>query len=116
MTYSAGKKSVENMMIFTALGGAGYTFPIKFKFSFVRSLAVTPYFALGASFGTIRATPDIETQSFSYNDFTISTGATLDAGITEKISAAFTLRGNYLIESQTPLPVIYMMLGVGYKI
>ena len=116
LTQSAGKKSVENMMIFTALGGAGYTFPIKMKFAFVRSLAVTPSFAMGSSFGTIRATPDLETQSFSYNVFTLSTGATLDAAITERWSAALTIRGNYLIESQTPLPVIFIMLGAGYRL
>jgi TolB-like protein len=115
-THSAGKKNVESMLIFTALGGVAYTFPIELKLPLVRSLAVTPFFALGASFGTIRAAPDLEVQSFSYNVFTLSTGATLDANITDKISAAFTLRGNYLAESQTPLPVIYIMLGVGYRI
>jgi hypothetical protein len=115
-THSAGKKNVESMLIFTALGGVAYTFPIELKLPLVRSLAVTPFFALGASFGTIRAAPDLEVQSFSYNVFTLSTGATLDANITDKISAALTLRGNYLAESQTPLPVIYIMLGVGYRI
>lgn len=116
LTQSAGKKSVENMLIFTALGGAGYTFPIKIKFAFVRSLAVTPFVALGSSFGTIRAMPDLEVQSFSYNVFTLSTGATLDAAITDRWSAALTIRGNYLIESQTPLPFIFIMLGAGYRL
>ena len=116
LTNSSGKKSVENMLIFTALGGAAYTFALPWKLPSIKGLTVSPFLAMGASFGTIRAAPDLETQSFSYNVFTLSTGATLDAAITDQISAAFTLRGNYLFESQTPLPVIYMMLGVGYRI
>lgn len=116
MTYSSGKKHVSDMVILTWLSGAAYTFPVPFKYKFVRSLAVTPYLAFGTSFGTIHATPDMETQSFGYNVFTLSTGATIDAGLTEKISAGLTIRGNYLLESQTPLPVLYIMLGAGYKI
>lgn len=116
MNYSSGKKSVENMMIFTALGGGSYTFPFKLQFAFVRSLGLTPFLALGSSFGTIRAAPDLVAQSFTYNVFTISAGATIDAYITDKWSAALTLRMNYLAESQTPLPVILIMFGVGYKI
>ena len=114
--YSSGKKSVENMMIFSALGGVSYTFPIKIKFAFVRSLGISPHLTLGSSFGTIRAAPDLVAESFAYNVFTISTGATLDAHITEKWSAAFMLRMSYLAESQTPLPIIFIMIGVGYRI
>jgi len=40
-----------------------------------------PLGAAGASFGTIRAAPDLETQSYNYNVFTMSTGATLDASL-----------------------------------
>ncbi len=116
LTNSAGNKSVDNMFIATALGGAAYTFALPWKLPYVKSLSVSPFFALGASFGTIRAAPDLEVQSFSYNVFTLSTGATLDASLTDKWSVALSVRGNYLIESQTPLPVVYIILGVGYKI
>ncbi|GAB4427015.1 MAG: hypothetical protein OHK0011_08770 [Turneriella sp.] len=116
LTNASGNKNVENMLIFTALGGAAYTFALPWKVPYIEKLSVSPFFALGASFGTIRAAPDIEVQSFSYNVFTVSTGATLDAFLSDKWSVSLTLRGNYLAESQTPLPVIYILLGAGYRI
>ncbi|MBS0616606.1 MAG: hypothetical protein JSR44_00330 [Spirochaetes bacterium] len=115
-TAAGGQQSVSGMTIFSAVGGVAYTFTLPWKFRYIKSFAVTPFVAAGASFGTIRAAPDLQTQSYNYNVFTLSTGATLDAALSDRWSLALTLRGNYLAESQTPLPLIYVMLGAGYKI
>ncbi len=114
--FTGGQKAVESMSLFTLAGGASYAFALPVKTAFVRSVGVTPFLALGSTFGSIRAASDLIAENFSYSVFTFSMGASLDAYITDVWSAALSLRMDYLAESQTPLPIISIQLGVGYRL
>lgn len=111
-----GLQTVNSMSIFSATGGLAYPMRLAKAYWVVRSLSFNPFLAAGSSFGTIKATPDLITQSFPYRVFTLSLGTTVDAFIADNWSIAASIRADYLFESQTPLSIIYCQIGAGYKI
>lgn len=113
---STGKKHVDATQFFTSLGGVSLPITLSEREGVLRSWVVTPVLAGGVSFGSIAAIIDQLNETYRFAVATVALGIIADAALTDRVSVALALWGNYLMEQQTPLPMISLTLGVGYRL